>query len=363
MKKVVKSIGYLLAISLIVFLLPVNTTKAAVAPTYVYEWISQSGTISADGLAHEFVNLQAGQTIKLTLTLRNQSGNTICSRQRLGNPEAGKQVPVGSYGIGSQTPNQDGTPSFLDLSSFILNNNRFTYYEGEDVAPGGTMTISWDIKLKDNLANGVYNLYVRPVSEYLAWTRQIKNGQLLPTTSSDIFWRLVVGQINPGYITYANSEYGFSLSHPGDWNIEEPGYNAYGWAALFGMIRASGAQDYSSTVAISDNSLNQEVQLLRDNTYEYSLPNDHGGRGYGYSISEQSTTLNGIPTLAVIIVKTYTHPDPELFPGYQEINHNYFLELGGHVFVLQGGIWVEDGRVVNLDDSIGLDIIKTFRRL
>jgi len=212
MKQLVKSLAYILSLSLIVFLLPINQVNAT--PTYNYEWVSQSGTISADGLAHEYTNLEAGQTINLSLNLRNRTGNTIRNRHRLGNPEAGKQVPIGSYGIGSQTPKQDGTPSFLDLSSFILNNNRFVYYDGPDVPDNGLITMNWTIKLASNLSDGVYNLYVRPVSEYLAWTRQIKNGKLLPTTSSDIFWRLTVGEgATDEYITYTNSEYGFSFEY------------------------------------------------------------------------------------------------------------------------------------------------------
>ena len=191
MKQLVKSLSYILSISLIVFLLPINTNAAT--PTYNYEWVSQSGTISADGLAHEYTNLTAGQTINLSLTLYNRSGNTIQNRHKLGN-SPDKQVPIGSWGIGSQTPHQDGTPHFLDTSSFVLNNNRFAYYEGNDVPNNSLITMNWNIKLANNLADGIYNLYVRPVSEYLAWTRQIKNGKLLPTTSSDIYWRFVVGE-------------------------------------------------------------------------------------------------------------------------------------------------------------------------
>ena len=360
MKQLVKSLSYILSISLIVFLLPINTNAAT--PTYNYEWVSQSGTISADGLAHEYTNLTAGQTINLSLTLYNRSGNTIQNRHKLGN-SPDKQVPIGSWGIGSQTPHQDGTPHFLDTSSFVLNNNRFAYYEGNDVPNNSLITMNWNIKLANNLADGIYNLYVRPVSEYLAWTRQIKNGKLLPTTSSDIYWRFVVGDGTTEYLTYTNSEYGFQLSHPKNWKITEPLYNTRGWKIYFGTKPIIGAQDYSSIVAVSNNSLNQEVQSLRDNTYEYSLPNDSGHRGYEYSISEQSVTLNDMPALSVIVTKTYTHPDPVMFPSRQSIEQHYFLELNEHVFVLQGSISIEDGHIINSNGSIGLDIIKTFQEL
>lgn len=218
MKKLVKSLSYLLATSLIVLILPTNTQAA---PNYIYEWISQNGAISADGLAHEFTNLQAGQTIQLSLILRNESDYTVRAKHLRGNPEPGHQVPAGSYGIGSQTPYQDGTPNFLDLSSFVLNNNRFVYYEGEDVSHGRDVHIAWTIKLKDNLVNGVYKLYVRPVFEYIAWTKQIKNGQLLPSTNSDIFWRFVVGDGagNADWRLVTNSGVGFSVSLPNDYGI------------------------------------------------------------------------------------------------------------------------------------------------
>lgn len=207
MKKLTKLLNYILSISLVAFLLPLNPAQAA-TPTYIYEWVSQSGTISADGLAHEYTHLEAGQTINLSLSLYNRSGTTIQSRYRL-EQSPDKQVPIGSWGIGSQTPTRDGTPSFLDLSSFILNNNRFAYYEGADVPDDGLITMSWNIKLKDNLADGVYKLRVRPVSEYLAWTRQIKNGRLLPTTSSDIYWRLTVGEGK----SYINDAIGYTFNY------------------------------------------------------------------------------------------------------------------------------------------------------
>jgi len=220
MQKLTKVLSYILSLSLIVWLLPISNAQAA--PTYTYERVHQSGTISDDGLAHEYTNLVPGQSIDLSLTLFNHSGNTIQSRHRLNQP-SDKQVPIGSYGIGSQTPYQDGTPHFLDTSSYVLNNNRFVYYEGEDVSDNGLITMNWTIKLKDNLSDGVYNLYVRPVSEYLAWTRQVKNGKLLPTTSSDIFWRLTVGYPYPPsgtWQTFTNSNFGITFNYPCEYALE-----------------------------------------------------------------------------------------------------------------------------------------------
>ena len=231
MHKLVKSLSYILSISLMVFLLPINNTNAA-TPTYNYEWVSQSGTISADRLAHEYTNLEAGQTLNLSLTLLNRSNSTIKKLSEMGPHGPDKAVAPGVWGIGSQTPYQDGTPHFLDLSSFVLNNNRFAYYEGNDVPNNGLITMNWNIKLQENLPDGVYNLYVRPVSEYLAWTRQIKNGKLLPTTSSDIYWRFVVGDGGQELYymeTFINTKEGYSfVYYP---NVKD----IHGW----GMIQIS----------------------------------------------------------------------------------------------------------------------------
>ena len=219
MKQLVKSLSYILTISLLVLLIPTNPVSAS-TPTYIYEWMSQSGTSSSDLLAHEYTNLEAGQTIDLSLTLINRSNTIIKDINSL--PQSPNlQVPIGSYGIGSQTPYQDGTPYFLDTSSFVLNNNRFRYHEGSDILPDEAISMSWTIKLANNLSDGVYNLYVRPVSEYLAWTRQIKTGKLLPTTSSDIFWRLVVGDGESGdWQTYAPQGTDFVFDYPSSWEIK-----------------------------------------------------------------------------------------------------------------------------------------------
>ncbi|MFH0912576.1 MAG: hypothetical protein V1807_02890, partial [Patescibacteria group bacterium] len=209
MKKMIKATAWLVAAILISgFFMPI--TPASAAPVYKYEWVSQSGTVSPDGYAHQYTNLVAGQTINLSLTLINRSGTTIKGRSSLPYTP-GYQVPIGTWGVGSQTPYQDGSPDFLDRSSFILNNNRYVYYEGGDVPDGGYLSLNWTVKLSDDVTDGIYDMYYRPVCEYLAWTRQVKNGQTLPGTNSDIFTRLVVGS---GYKTYTNTDLGYVFDYP-----------------------------------------------------------------------------------------------------------------------------------------------------
>lgn len=303
MQKLVKSLSYILSLSLIVFLLPFNSVNAA--PTYIYEWASQSGDISSDGLAHEYTNLEAGQTISLSLTLINRSGITIVGKSNLSS-SPDKQVPVGVWGIGSQTPYQDGTPSFLDLSSFVLNNNRFIYYDGPNVPDNGILTMSWTIKLASNLSDGVYNLYVRPVSEYLAWTRQIKNGRLLPTTSSDIFWRLTVGEGVMEYIA-TNSSIGFQVLLPSNYAVHGIGMfdDPQG---LQVQITAEGMSDIGYIYIENENSivLNMTLQEWALNVYEKNeeVPNRVRSElisgnylndrfGYGFTVTEGFRSYSG----------------------------------------------------------------------
>ena len=168
-------------------------TAVSAAPVYNYKWIDQTpNTITADGKAHYVTALQ-NQSVTLSMTLQNLSGTTIKGKTSLGAAPAGKQVPIGTFGIGTSKP-QDNTPSWLDPSSFVLNNNRFVYYDGADVPNNGQLTLTWTIKIASSAANGTYDLYVKPVFEYQAWTRQVAwNGKLLPTNSSDIFTRVYVG--------------------------------------------------------------------------------------------------------------------------------------------------------------------------
>jgi len=170
-------------------------TGAAAATYRYYEWVSQNGTVGTDSQgnpATQITGVSAGDTVSMTLTLVNRSGMTIKAKSSLPAPTDGKQVPVGSFAIGSQTPTMDGTPSFLDSSSFVLNNNRFVYYEGADVPNGENITMTWDVKMATGLADGTYRLRYQPVLEYMNWLRQYKNGVYFGRAGSDIFTDLIV---------------------------------------------------------------------------------------------------------------------------------------------------------------------------
>jgi hypothetical protein len=168
-------------------------SQAAFGATYYrFKFVDQTPTtLSADGKAH-IVTANAGDTVAMSVTLTNLSSETIKPKSALGAVIPGKQVPVGSYGIGTRG---DAMTPWLDASSFVLNGNRLAYYDGAtDVAPGANFTMSWNVKIASTAANGTYDYYFRPVFEWKGWTRQVAwNGTLLATEKADIFTRFIIG--------------------------------------------------------------------------------------------------------------------------------------------------------------------------
>jgi hypothetical protein len=181
-------VAWLATASLVVGFAMTPTTVAAAYANW--GWVAQNGTVSPDGKATQILGLHAGDTVPLSITLKNLTGTTIQPKSAL--PLGSLQVPKGSFGIGTRRP-QDGTPSFLDASSFILNNNRFVYYEGAPVAPNAEFTMTWSVKMATGLADGTYKMYVGPVSEYYYWMRQVVRGVVMAPAASDVFWEFVVG--------------------------------------------------------------------------------------------------------------------------------------------------------------------------
>lgn len=164
-----------------------------------YQWVSQSGTLSTDGAAHE-VNVNAGDTVSMSLTIKNRS---IDSRALVmyGVPPGGNLLPEEAPYRGAHElrvgVKGDEILSWIDSSSFYENldgeNNRFAVYDGPDASPGDTLTFTWNLKIKAGTADGTYNLYTGLVREFDAWARQVTAaGTLLP--SEDIFWRVIVGE-------------------------------------------------------------------------------------------------------------------------------------------------------------------------
>src|SRR5690606_1964358 len=135
---------------------------------------------------------EAGESIELSLTVRNKSLNPLGQIWYGLNdlvPENPPHENGHAIGVGTTNP-FDKLISWLDDSSFVRNDNRFTYYNGEPIGYDGVMTITWTVTLADDLEDGAYRLDAGLVREHDGWGKQWKNGLVL--ISPDIFWEIVV---------------------------------------------------------------------------------------------------------------------------------------------------------------------------
>ena len=168
----------------VIFTLPV---KQPISGPYQYLWKAQNGTISVDRTAHEITASRA-DTIAMSVTLVNRSGREIKGLSSL--PAVAGKINYGGWGLGTSKP-IDNKPTWLDASSFVINGNRFVYYNGPDIPDGGEFTLTWNIKISSTAARGTYKMYLNCVKEWENWTQQVsRDGILLP--SPDIFWRVYV---------------------------------------------------------------------------------------------------------------------------------------------------------------------------
>jgi len=164
---------------------------------FKYQWVSQSGTLSADRTAHE-IYVNAGDTVSMSLTIKNRNIDPK-AKVMFGIPPRGNLLPEpapyrGAHELRVGVKDDEILP-WVDSSSFYVNpdgeNNRFAVYDGPDANVGNTLTFTWDLKISDTTAKGTYNLYTGLVREFDAWARQVDSaGRILP--SEDIFWRIIV---------------------------------------------------------------------------------------------------------------------------------------------------------------------------
>jgi len=167
---------------------PLNTITPVVSTgPFQYLWKAQNGTISVDGRAHE-VHASPGDTVAMSVTLVNRSGRTIQGLSKLATI-AGK-VNYGGWGLGTSNP-IDNKPAWLDPSSFVINGNRFVYYDGPDVPDGAEFTIAWNVKISPSAKKSTYSLYLNCVKEWENWTQQVSASGIL-LKSPDIFWRFII---------------------------------------------------------------------------------------------------------------------------------------------------------------------------
>lgn len=155
---------------------PAPTTPAPTTPPVVVNpasfdyqaaWVSQSGTVTADGKAHE-VKGAAGSSVQVTLTLKNTGkawwyGTTA---------DGAHEVKLGTYNPADHiSALEHGTwlsaNRIVKLNSMVKNGENYTFTFTVNIPQGASGTST--------------DLYVRPVAEWVKWFG--------PT---GIFWRVTV---------------------------------------------------------------------------------------------------------------------------------------------------------------------------
>ncbi|RLC37723.1 hypothetical protein DRH29_01385 [candidate division Kazan bacterium] len=193
LQKSTRAIAWLIAASVAIAFAAPQALAFENLGTFRYQWKSQSGTISADGTAHE-VAVNPGDTVSMSLTITNRSTNprALVMYGTSALLDEGASYPYAhAVGLGTSHP-RDNVPAWIDSSSFAINGNRFTYYDGEPVNPGEDMTLTFDVKISSTAANGTYDLYTEIVREWDGWAQQVTAAGV-PIGNGDIFWRFLIG--------------------------------------------------------------------------------------------------------------------------------------------------------------------------
>lgn len=159
-----------------------------------YEWMSQNGDVVGD--AHVLYT-KPGEIIPMELVIKNraidQDALVIYGKDDL-LPELAPYRGAHELRIGTSNPH-DKLYDWLDGSSYISNpdglSNRLAVYNGEKVNIGGLIKLNWDLKLKNNLNSGTYDLYVAVLREFDKWAEQIDKFDIV-LDREDIFWRIII---------------------------------------------------------------------------------------------------------------------------------------------------------------------------
>lgn len=200
-KSMTRVVSWLMAFSLALTFAGVAQAIEFFPTAFRFEWAAQSGTISADGLAHEYT-VQAGDTVSMSLSVTNRSTDSR-ALVMYGIPPGGNLLPEvapyrGAHELRIGVKNDEILP-WLDASSFIENldgdNNRLAVYDGINVHPGSDVTFNWDVKIADDATDGIYEMTVSMVREFDAWATNVDGG--------DIFWRFNIGDTS--YVPPANT--------------------------------------------------------------------------------------------------------------------------------------------------------------
>jgi hypothetical protein len=216
-----KVISFILAVVLAVgFVLPTDVADAfqQFPRSLAWELMSQSGVQKVDfnGDPYAVHYVQPGETVQMHVTVRNRSRNRQAEMWYGASsilPEGPNYPNAHAIGLGTWDP-MDNIPSFLDPSSFVINGNRFAYYNGEPINKGQSMTLNFQVKIKDGVADGTYDLVTSFVREFDEWGWR-DNGRGQNHRYRSMLWKFVVGDeynlqttsdYSVGYTTFNGEE-------------------------------------------------------------------------------------------------------------------------------------------------------------
>jgi hypothetical protein len=265
-----------------------------------WEVINQSGT-PVSGTDLTSYNVSPGQTVNLSLTIKNWSRNPA-AQVWYGTSallSEGSDYPYAhAIGVGTWNP-RDNVPSFIDSSSFVIHGNRLAYYNGPEVGRGGQIVLSWSVKLKSDIRSGAYDLDLALVREFDEWGQRV-DGQGKPHRFQSVRYRFnvsddgstisnidestryyIAGTTVDGYTTYcvkdsqSSSKECLGKAMPQDMALDISSEGVNGRAPLNVIQNPRNSAEYLFTTYVYQGPEN------------YAIPTAATTRIYGYDVNSQ----------------------------------------------------------------------------
>lgn len=225
--KYISTLAKVIAITLVFSFTPTKSVEAfqQFPNSLAWELVSQSGQLKFDSNRGPYAvhYVQPGETVNMQVTVINRSRNRNAEMWYGASallPEGPDFPNAHAIGLGTWDP-MDHVPSFLDSSSFVINGNRFVYYDGGPINKGQMMVLDFQVKIKEGIANGTYDLLTSLVREFDEWGWR-DNGHGQNHRYRSMLWKFVVGQSSLpedgsssiDYVTHTNNKYGFTFDYP-----------------------------------------------------------------------------------------------------------------------------------------------------
>lgn len=259
------------------FILPIEITNAfePLPRSLAWELVEQTGETRYDskGYPYAIFRAQPGERVDLFATVRNMSRNPKAqvwygTSDLL--PEGNNYPNAHAIGLGTWAP-IDHIPTFLDASSFVINNNRLAYYDGPPVHRGELMALGFQVRLADNLPDGVYDLTVSLVREFDEWGWR-DNGKGQNHYYRSMLWRFVVGEAAE-VLTYDPYGGDMTFDYPSDWEVVPQGYSVENNSVLYAFLNnpnVSGG-DYESAVYLYPigTPIDSAIQMFHESLNDY----------------------------------------------------------------------------------------------